>query len=318
MVASTVKLGEGKFTYQVAVNWETVPPGYAWREVAAVAVDSKDRVYVFNRGPHPMIVFDSEGRFLSSWGEGVFTRAHGVSLGPNDTLYCTDDGDHTVRQCTLDGKVLMTIGVPGKAAEFQSGKPFNRCTHVALDPKSGDLYISDGYGNSRVHKFTPDGKLLFSWGGPGTDPGEFNIPHNIVTDKNGYVYVADRESHRVQIFDPKGKFEAQWNNLHRPCALFITDEQHIYIGELGAAQEVNRHLPNIGPRITVMNTKGERLARIGHLGSGLGVGQFIAPHGICLDSHRNISVGGVAPTAISHFEKPPEGVRSLQKLVKVP
>jgi len=318
MVASTVKLGEGKFTYQVAVNWETVPPGYAWREVAAVAVDSKDRVYVFNRGPHPMIVFDSEGRFLSSWGEGVFTRAHGVSLGPNDTLYCTDDGDHTVRQCTLDGKVLMTIGVPGKAAEFQSGKPFNRCTHVALDPKSGELYISDGYGNSRVHKFTPDGKLLFSWGGPGTDPGEFNIPHNIVTDKNGYVYVADRESHRVQIFDAKGKFEAQWNNLHRPCALFITEEQHIYIGELGAAQEVNRYLPNIGPRITVMNTKGKRLARIGHLGSGLGVGQFVAPHGICLDSRRNIYVGEVAATAISHFEKPPEGVRSLQKLVKVP
>ncbi|MBI4339758.1 MAG: hypothetical protein HY680_07375 [Chloroflexi bacterium] len=318
MVANTVRLGEGGFNYQVAVNWETVPPGYAWREVAAVAVDSRDRVYVFNRGPHPVIVFDSEGRFLSSWGEGVFVRAHGLTLGPNDTLYCTDDGDHTVRQCTLDGKVLMTIGVPGKAAEYQSGKPFNRCTHVALDPRSGELYVSDGYGNSRVHKFTPDGKLLFSWGGPGTDPGEFNIPHNIVTDNNGYVYVADRESHRVQIFNANGRFEAQWNNLHRPCALFITEEQHIYIGELGAAQEVNRHLPNIGPRITVMNTKGERLARIGHLGSGLGVGQFIAPHGICLDSRRNIYVGEVAATAISHFETPPPGVRSLQKLVKVP
>ena len=317
MTNANIELGEGGFKYKVAVNWETVPPGYAWREVAAVAADSKDNVYVFNRGPHPMIVFDSDGNFLKSWGEDVFSRPHGVSVGPNDTLYCTDDGDHTVRQCTLDGKVLMTIGVPGQPAEYQSGQPFNRCTHVALDPKTGELYVSDGYGNSRIHKFTPDGKLLFSWGGPGTDPGEFNIPHNIATDNDGYVYVADRESHRVQIFDSKGKFETQWNNLHRPCALFITPDQHVFIGELGAGTPVNRYLPNIGPRITVMNTKGERVARIGHLGSGLGVGQFVAPHGICLDSHNNIYVGEVAATAIGHFEEPPGGVRSLQKLVKL-
>ena len=176
---ANIELGEGGFKYKVAVKWETVPPGYAWREVAAVAADSRDNVYVFNRGPHPMIVFDSDGNFLKSWGEDVFSRPHGVSVGPNDTLYCTDDGDHTVRQCTLDGKVLMTIGVPGQPAEYQSGQPFNRCTHVALDPKTGELYVSDGYGNSRIHKFTPDGTLLFSWGGPGTDPGEFNIPHTL-------------------------------------------------------------------------------------------------------------------------------------------
>ena len=314
---STVKLGSGPFTYEVAVNWEKLPPGYSWREVAAVAVDSQDRVYVFNRGDHPMIVFDSEGNFLRSWGEGVFVRPHGLTLGPDDTLYCTDDGDHTVRQCTLDGKVLMTLGVPGKAAGFQSGQPFNRCTHVAIDPKSGDLYVSDGYGNSRVHKFTPDGKLLLSWGAPGTDPGEFNIPHNIVTDKDGYVYVADRENHRVQIFDSRGKYETQWNNMGRPCALYISEEQHVYIGELGGGQAVNRNVPNIGPRITVMNTRGERLARIGHLGEGLEVGQFTAPHGICLDSRDSIYVGEVAWTNISHFEKPPDTVRSFQKLAKV-
>ena len=316
-MVSTVQLGSEKHTYEVEVDWEKLPPGYRWREVAAVATDANDRVYVFNRGPHPMIVLDSDGNFLNSWGEDIFTRPHGLTVGPNDTLYCTDDGDHTVRQCTLDGKVLMTIGVPGKPAELFSGEPFNRCTHVAIDPKSGDLYVSDGYGNSRVHKYSPDGKLLFSWGEPGTDPGQFNIAHNIATDKNGYVYVADRENHRVQVFDSSGKFEAQWPNVHRPCALFITEEQEIYVGELGFGAAVSRNVPNIGPRVTVMNTNGEVQARIGHLGYGLETGQFMAPHGICLDSKRNLYVGEVAHTNMSHFETPPDVVRSFQRLTKV-
>ncbi|MCI0439326.1 MAG: hypothetical protein L0177_09370, partial [Chloroflexi bacterium] len=99
-MVSTVKVGSGKYTYEVEVNWEKLPPGYSWREVAGVATDTKGNVYAFNRGDHPMIVFDKSGKFLKSWGEGVFNRAHGVTRGPDDTLYCTDDGDHTVRQCT--------------------------------------------------------------------------------------------------------------------------------------------------------------------------------------------------------------------------
>ena len=100
-----------------------------------------------------------------------------------------------------------------------SGNPFNRCTHVAIDPRNGDFYVSDGYGNARVHKYTPDGRLLFSWGESGTDPGQFNIAHNIATDRDGWVYVADRENHRVQVFDGDGRYETQWNNMHRPCGL---------------------------------------------------------------------------------------------------
>jgi DNA-binding beta-propeller fold protein YncE len=316
-MVSTVKLGSGSFTYEVAENWEKLPEGYWWRDAAAVVVDKRDRVYVFNRGDHPMIVFDKDGNFLESWGEGVFKNAHGVTLGPDDTLYCVDDGDHTVRKCTLDGKVLMTIGVPGQHAGVYSGDPFNRCTDLALDPNTGDLYVSDGYANARVHKYSPDGKLLFSWGGPGTDPGEFNIPHNIATDKDGYVYVADRESHRVQIFDRNGKFETQWNNLHRPCAIFISEDQLVYIGELGWGMSVNENHPNLGPRITVMNTKGERLGRIGHMGWGLDVGQFVAPHGIGLDSEGSIYVGEVAWTNLNNVRgQDPGRVRSFQKLVK--
>ena len=150
-------LGSGKHRYRVVENWAKLPPGWEFRDVAAVAVDSKDRVYVFNRGQHPMIVFDRDGNFLRSWGEGLFSRAHGIDIDEDDVLYCTDDGDHTVRKLTTDGKVLMTIGVPGKPAPFLSGKPFNRCTHTALSPK-GEIYVSDGYGNSVVHKYSPDGK----------------------------------------------------------------------------------------------------------------------------------------------------------------
>ncbi len=310
-------LGGGDFRYRPAPNWETLPPGYKWREVAAVAVDGSDNVYVFNRGEHPMMVFDSEGNFIKSWGEGVFTRAHGVSLGPDNTLYCSDDGDHTVRQCTLDGDVLMTLGVPGEPAPLFSGDPFNRCTHTALDPKTGDIYVSDGYGNSRVHKYSPDGKLLFSWGAPGTDPGEFSIAHNIVTDADGYVYVADRENHRIQIFDSNGRFEEQWPNVHRPCALYISREQHIYVGELGWGMSVQRNVPNIGPRVSALDRRGNTLARLGS-GYGLGEGQFISPHGICIDSTNSIYVGEVAHTNISNSgETPPDNLRTLQKLVRI-
>ena len=315
-MADNCTLGSGDFAYCVEPNWQTMPPGYEWREVAAVTVDGNDNVYVFNRGEHPMMVFDKDGNFVKSWGEGVFSRAHGVSLGHDDTLYCSDDGDHTVRQCTLDGDVLMTIGIPGNPAPLFSGDPFNRCTHTALDPKTGDIYVSDGYGNSRVHKYSPDGKLLFSWGAPGTDPGEFSIAHNIVTDADGYVYVADRENHRIQIFDANGKFEEQWPNVHRPCGLYISPEQHIYVGELGWGMGVQRNVPNIGPRVSVLDRRGNTLARLGN-GYGTDVGQFISPHGIAVDSAKNIYVGEVSHTNISNSgETPPDDLRTLQRLTK--
>ena len=126
----------GANVYEVAEGWGKLPEGWSYKEVAAVGVDSRDRVYLFNRGEHPMIIFDREGNFLGSWGEGVFPRAHGIVMGPDDTIYCTDDDDHTVRKCTLDGKVLLTLGTSGKPAAFHSGLPFNRCTHVALAPST--------------------------------------------------------------------------------------------------------------------------------------------------------------------------------------
>ena len=223
-MVTSVKLGSGEFAYEVVAGWEKPPAGIGWREVAGVVTDAEDNVYVFSRGDHPMVVFDKDGNFIKSWGEGVFSRAHGVTAGPDDTLYCTDDGDHTVRQCTLDGEIVMTIGVPNEPAKLYSGDPFNRCTHVAVDPADGSLFVTDGYGNSRIHKYTPDGVLIKSWGGPGTDPGQFNIVHNIAADRDGYLYVCDRENHRVQIFNREGGIEDVWHNVHRPCAIYIDDD----------------------------------------------------------------------------------------------
>src|SRR5471032_1702437 len=164
-----VTLGSGDYTYEPVPDWAKLPSGWSFKEIGGVGVDSKDNVYVFNRGEHPMIVFDRDGNFLRSWGEGLFPRAHGVFVAPDETLWLTDDGDHTVRQCTQDGKVLLTLGISGKPAPYMSGEPFHRCTNTAMSPQ-GDLYVSDGYGNARVHKYTPDGRLLLSWGGSGTDP----------------------------------------------------------------------------------------------------------------------------------------------------
>ena len=318
-------VGSGAHRYRMVDDWAQLPPDYHLNnDVAAVAIDRADNVYVFNRGPHPVMVFDREGRFLRSWGEGVFTRPHGAHIAPDESLYLTDDGDHTVRKFTLDGKLLLTIGTPHQPAPFMGLEPFNRCTHTALSP-SGDIFVSDGYGNAAVHKYTPDGRLLKSWGGFGTDPGEFALPHNILCDADGYVYVADRENHRVQVFTSDGRYETQWNNMARPCGLFMTAGSAgasplCYIGELGPAMKLFLDFPNIGPRISITDLKGAVVARLGRLRSGTGPGAFIAPHGIAVDSRGDIYVGEVAYTMwdpmFPDTPKPP-AISTLKKLVKL-
>lgn len=318
----SVILGSGEYRYRVVEDWAKLPDGWELMDVAAVAVDSNDLVYVFNRGKHPMIVFDSDGNFLRSWGEGLFSRAHGIHIGPDDMLYCTDDGDHTVRKCTTDGKVELELGIAGTPSPYMSGEPFHRCTHTALSP-DGHIFVSDGYGNAHVHKYDPSGRLVKTWGEPGTDPGQFNIVHNIVADDDGWIYVADRENHRVQVFDTEGRYEAQWHNMHRPCGLYMPPGkcQHCYIGELGPAMPVNIDMPNIGPRLSIVSNEGKLIARLGREdGAGLEPGQFIAPHGLAVDKRGDIYVGEVSYTNWGNMwpDRPmPRPMRSLQKLEKI-
>jgi DNA-binding beta-propeller fold protein YncE len=305
--------------YRPVEGWGRLPDGWSYVEATSVGVDAKDNVYVFNRGEHPVIVFDRDGNFLRSWGEGVFRRPHGITIGPDGTLWLTDDLHQTIRQFTPEGKLLLTLGTPDKASSLHGGEPFNRPTHVALCPRNGDVYVSDGYGNSRVHKFDPKGRRLLSWGEPGTDPGCFNIPHNIATDAEGRVYVADRENHRVQIFDEKGRYLAQLTNLFRPCGLFADrrDGELLYVGELPAHLAVSAEVPNLGARVSIVTLNGERVGRVGGRFMGEKPGEFIAPHGCVVDSHGDLYVAEVSWTATGKDLKPPRELRSLQKFARV-
>jgi DNA-binding beta-propeller fold protein YncE len=301
--------------YVPVEGWGKLPDGWRYVEAAGVAVDANDNVLVFTRGEHPVIVFDRDGNFLRSWGEGVVSRAHGITMGPDGSVWLTDDGNHTIRQFTAEGKLLLTIGDPDKPAPRYGGKPFNRPTHVALCPRNGDLYISDGYGNSRVHKYDPRGRHLFSWGESGTDPGCFNLPHNIATDAEGLVYVADRENHRVQIFDARGQYLGQWNNLHRPCGLFASRANggRFYVGELPTDLAVNKEVANLGARVSVLSTKGDLLGRVGSPFEGEKPGEFIAPHGVVTDSRGDLYVAEVSYTSRGRHQTPPREMQCFQK-----
>ena len=172
--AGTTRVGQGAFRYEVQLGWEQLPAGWSFVEVVGVVTDSAGNALVFNRGPHPLIVFDRHGRFLRSWGEGTFVRPHGIFIGPDDAVYCVDDTDHTVRKFTPEGRLLMTLGASGKFSDtgarsldyrtiVRSAEPFNFPTDLALSP-GGEMYVSDGYGNARVHRFAADGRLIGSWG----------------------------------------------------------------------------------------------------------------------------------------------------------
>ncbi len=305
--------------FEPVVGWGALPEGWRYVEAAGVAVDARDQVYVFTRGEHPVIVFDRDGRCLRSWGEGLVRRAHGILIDAEGMVWLTDDGQHTIRKFTPEGRLCLTIGDPDRPSTPYAGQPFNRPTHVAICPRSGALYISDGYGNSRVHKYDPAGRHLLSWGEPGTDPGQFNLPHNLTTDADGLVYVADRENHRIQIFDGEGRYQDQWNNLHRPCGLFTDrrDGDRVYVGELGSGNPVTAETPNIGPRVTVLDAKGRRICRFGGRFAGEAPGEFVAPHGLVADSRGDVYVAEVSWTQRGRHEQPPREVRCLQKFSRV-
>ena len=319
----------GQIEFEVIENWEKLPDGWNFVEVAGVATDSNDNVYVFNRSDHPMMIFDPDGNFLEAWGEGVFTNPHGIHIGPDDTVYCCDNFDHTVRIFTKSGSLLRTLGTkdqpsdtgfePGKSAVQRGGGPFNMVTNAALSA-AGDLYVSDGYGNARVHKFDPKGEHQFSWGEPGSGPGEFDLPHAIAVDRYDRVYVADRENSRIQIFDLKGQYIEQWNNIVRPDDLFIDAEENLFVAELGERAgkgpnvKVEPHTPY--GRVTVLSLEGEVKTRIG-TDQPTAPGSFFAPHGLWADSNGALYVGEVTVSGGGRFGLVPMDCHSLQKFLRI-
>ncbi|WP_158931549.1 peptidyl-alpha-hydroxyglycine alpha-amidating lyase family protein [Acidisphaera sp. S103] len=317
----TAIVGSGDFKFRVEPGWAKLPDDWDLKDVGGVAVDKQDRVFVFNRGDRPMIVLDRDGTVLKTWGETIFNRPHAVHLTPDGTIWCADEGDHVIHRCTLDGAVLSTLGTKGAPAPEFSGQPFNRPTQTALTP-DGDILVADGYGNARVHKYGADGRWKLSWGDFGTDPGQFNVVHNITCDDDGFVYIADRENYRIQVFDTDGKFVTQWHNLFRPCGLYMhgTRQPIFFVGELGPFLAINRRYPNIGPRISVLDHKGQLLGRLGAPHAGTEDGAFIAPHTLAMDSRGDLYVGEVSYSAWEHVfpgAARPRRIRSLQKLVRI-
>ena len=267
-------VGSGTYQYELNEKWAQLPSGWAWGQVSAVATDSQDRVYAFQRKDPPIVVFDRNGQYLTSWGSGLITDPHGISI-KDDVIYVTDRNDHLAMKFTLDGKPLLSLGVRGQASDTGATKdielppraagPFNKPTEMFPAP-SGELYVSDGYRNSRVHRFAADGKLIDSWGKPGKqEPGEFHLPHSLWVDRAGTVYVCDRENSRIQVFTGAGKFVAQWRDIHKPTDIYFDAQEIAYVSEQR-------------PSVSVMEKTGKVLAR------------FDSPsgHGIWADSRGDI------------------------------
>ncbi len=274
--------GQGTHQYTVHENWWSLPDGWEFGWVPAVAVDSQDRVYVYSRSEHPMVVFDRDGNFLDSWGDDVLKDAHGIFIDADDNIYCTERDTHVVRKFTTDGTLLMTLGTPDVPGT--EGAPFNKPTDLAIGPE-GELYITDGYGNARVHKYSPEGELIKSWGRPGTGPGEFDLPHCVRVDPQNRLMVADRENNRIQFFSLEGEYLEEWTDVLHPDTIFIDEEELVYIAELDQ-------------RITIMTLDGEVVSRWGSEPGSSVPGEFMAcPHGIWLDSRGDIYVGEVQADA---------------------
>lgn len=269
-----MRVGADHYIYEVVEGWGYSEGSQLNGMITGVHVDSRDRVYAFRRRPSPaVLVYNHEGHFITAWGEGIFSEPHAIWVDAKDHVYCTDREDHTVRQFTAEGKLLMTLGTPHQPGA--PGIPFNQPTKAVVAP-SGEVFVADGYGQCRIHRFSPDGKLLLSWGEPGQGPGQFNLPHSLVVDQQNRVIVVDRENHRIQLFDLNGNFLSMWTGLKQPMDISIASDNTIFIAEADQ-------------RISIFSPTGELLARWGEKGDA--PGRFISfLHSICLDSQGNLYI----------------------------
>jgi DNA-binding beta-propeller fold protein YncE len=289
----------------------------SFHEATSVAVDSDDHVYVFNRGRNSMMVFDSAGNFLQTWGAGDFIRPHGIHVTPDGDLLLIDDFGHTLKKTSTSGEVRWVVGTHGEPSAWQEGAPFNRPTDVYVSPVSGDIFATDGYGNSRVHRFKPNGEHVLSWGEPGTGPGQFSLPHNLVVLDDGRVIVCDRENFRLQVFTEDGEY-IQQIHLHKPQAICVGrgDDNAIYVTE-SRPPTVQEGVPGLGLRILVLDQQFNEITSLGAGTSGLAPDQFISPHGTAIGSEGSVYVAEVSYTAFGSTLEPPREVISMRKWLRV-
>jgi len=324
-------VGSRDLTFTPVENWPAVPDDVHMIEAIGIAVDSQDRVFVFNRGDRQILVFNSKGECVDAWGEGEFVRPHGIWIAEDDSVYLVDDQGHSVRQYSPQGELLRSIG-PGNqpsdtgATSFdyrdiaQAAAPFNLPTNLVIS-SAGDIFVTDGYGNARVHHFSAAGELVNSWGEPGDGPAEFHIPHGIGIDDADRLYVADRENSRIQVFSTGGDLLDEWTDVVRPCEVFVAADGLVYVAELGGQtglfpwMEANPSMPS--GRVTIFNRQGEPLARWGGGDNPQSPTQFYAPHDIQVDSQGSIYTAEVVVSASSNATLDPAGCPTLRKFARV-
>jgi DNA-binding beta-propeller fold protein YncE len=216
--------------YKAVAGWGQLPAGLKWGEVPGIAIDAKGTIFAFTRNEPPVIELDAAGKVRKTWGQGMFVWPHGIRFDRDGFLWLTDgraaDGNgQLVYKFSADGKLVMTLGTKGISGDGPGA--FNGPTDVAV-ARNGDIFVADGHVNSRVVKFSKDGRFIKAWGKKGSGPGEFNLPHSIVIDSRDRLLVADRTNKRIQIFDLDGTFLDQWTQFGSPSGLFIAPDDTLY------------------------------------------------------------------------------------------
>jgi len=215
-------------TYQLVENWAQLPPGITWSSATGVAIDTHGTIYVHHR-PMPIMAFDGNGRFLRAWGQGMFLSPHFLRTDPTGNIWVTDRGLHQIFKVSGEGTILMTLGQKGVRGDNASQDAFNQPADVVIAP-DGSIFIADGESlNTRVVQYSQEGKFVKYWGGRGTDPGKFDVPHSIAMDSTGRLYVADRGNNRIQRFAQDGQYLGQWTHFGKPSGLFITTDDTLYV-----------------------------------------------------------------------------------------
>jgi sugar lactone lactonase YvrE len=326
------KVGSGSLQYELVEGWEQLPSGYRHADVAGVCSDASGNVYLFCRGDHPVMVYDRDGKFLEAWGEGQFSyRTHGMHMAKGDQLFLVDDSNHKVGKYTTKGQELFQCGPaerPSDTGDYngtpasvtKAGGPFNRPTNLSVAP-NGDLFVSDGYGNTRIHRFDAQGQLCDSFGTPGSGPGEFRLPHSVWVHTDGRIFVCDRENDRIQIFSPQGKYQTEWHDVQRPQDIFIDKDNRVYVGELVWRKGMTSF--RRGPieeeehaRLSIFDIDGNVLLRWGG-DDAAKPGNFVAPHGIWVDDRGDIYLAEVTDTIGVRPGFVPEGTHTFQKFARV-
>ena len=286
--------------YDVDSAWPQKPDDFMWAQMAGIAIDGSDQVYIFTRSNPAIQVYRTDGALLRSWDMEDPSGAHFIRVGPEGNIWAADITNHVVRKYTPEGKLLLTIGEPGRVGTDEAH--FDKPTDIAVLP-TGDIFVSDGYGNRRVVHFDKTGKYVNQWGRAGNKPGEFALPHSIVADSRGRLYVADRENARIQVFDTKGKLLDVWSDIITPWGLCVTENDEIWVCGSSpvrkeVADEAVEWLVTPAPDELVMklSPKGKVLRRVPLQKTAVAPGkpgELDWVHAIAVDSQGNLYLGDI-------------------------